>query len=1265
MSQHDVPYIPPPPPPTPPSAGYAASQAPGEYYPHRRARPAVEQPPNLTTSFPRPAPRGSSASSTPRSGGHGTPFPFSPSTPAALNPRLPSALNPASLASPPRTPNAAMEPYNPRQWTQSRQVSGSQMVFGRAGAPSVSASGSSGSSREVTGMEESMPSPPPPYSPDATGGVRHASVASPVLDSGAFMASPLPAESIRGSPLVRMSPSFPPPPSAQSSRHRERSASGLTGPRALLAGLRGKQPVPAEPQPGHNVPVLHYAEVQPPTARRAASTGHLQSMSGSIAVITPSASERSSPVYRWQPGMPLPGPPPNPPLGARSQSLNRFPTSSSSYSDASDRILSRPATRWAAAPSSLGVIPPTPAGWVDGQDTPLTDSYPEVQSHSPYQPLRINTGTAREAFPTRRPATRESSAQGLRERRSLSRRGKDRSGDPLSPSSSSDHSKRSGPGALPIDGVISRRREHRRDVSGYADLLQQVEPDSQVLKAAPVHVQAGPTVPASILTPPYTPAVNQSDDMPGKAGLHVPTTTKPNIRPVSSLLHTPNDDAAVSAPLTPGRPESAGSIQTSARLDAFSLQAIERHRAFIEKEATAASDEERLELFANFMVHESRLRRDRYQTAYNAMAGDVVDLTRDMWRSYTKGSKRAVTPSTSMSSFDPTVPSWASDGQPSSAQGGMPSSASSMGDFTPATDAASVGDVQEAFERSESRQWTESFKPTLSPIPSMAQSTVPDEESSRGRAPSRWWETSNSGSGSIGRPDRMEKTNRETKYMGVKAAQLQESTEPSPTLSRQSGTPGASKQSFVQSPGDYPPEKSGWHESVEFDTPMATPARTATRKSSTASTGSPLDISRLVTLPPPYPRHHPAVNNHHPALSELRNQHRVLADHGDTQRIKDGFMDGDFAIRQQQKEMAKERRGRLHSSMQMKIADGSLSFAAAGQGEKDFDIEEAERGKAYARSNFERFETNVAQPLNTLLTDKIRQADACILQLKANLEDGFQVSDPNQAQEEGDEQPERLEKLTLLKWLFEAREQLHKEMFDLHAQRSEQYSEVILTPYRIQRSQGKIDEALAFFAKDSRQRQMAFAKDCQKRLEELQATMERNVSRGVEDQLSAFWDIAPSLLEVAVRVPEDLGGFEVQVPATEYEENLAYAEFPLQYLYSLLSHAEKSAYQFIESQTNLLCLLHEVRTAATKSNLRLLELECAPSTPAMTSPGFTSEVALARREAEERLTTDLKEKVGEVDSQWKEALGAGLAACKSRVREYLEVVGGWEDGLEA
>lgn len=714
------------------------------------------------------------------------------------------------------------------------------------------------------------------------------------------------------------------------------------------------------------------------------------------------------------------------------------------------------------------------------------------------------------------------------------------------------------------------------------------------------------------------------------------------------------------APLSPGRPASSGSAKASARLDGFHLQAIERHRAFISREATASTDEERLELFANFMVHESRVRRDRYAAAYNAMAGDILDLTRDMWRSYMRGSKRAVTPSTSMSSFDRTVPSWASDGQPSSAHGNMPSSASSMGDFTPGTENGSTGDPSEGAERSESRQWGEQFKPSLSPIPSMAVSTVPDEGSSRGRQPSRWWEASQSGGGSIGRPDRIEKSRRETKYMGVNMATLHDDAQPSPgDMPRNTPTPGASTQSFSYGADEYPPEKVGWHEGNDLDTPMATPAGQSQRKTSTISPRlEPLDVSRLITLPPPYPRHHPAVTNSHPLLGELRNEHRMLADSTEIQKIKDAYLDTEFAGRSKQQQKTKDRRTSLRASIQRKIADGSMSFADAAKAEADFDAAEPDRGRADARANFDLFEANLAHPLNTLLTERLARANKCIGELRSELDSINQTSDPNQAQEEGDEQPERLEKLTLLKWLFEAREQLHKEMFDLHAQRSEKYSEVILTPYRISKLQHKIEEATTFFAKDSRERHATFAKDSIKRFDELQQAMEKNVSRGVEDQLSAFWDIAPDLVELISHVPTTMTGFDVQITPQEFDENPAYHEYPLQYLYSLLSHAEKSSYQFIESQTNLLCLLHEVRTARMKRGLSLVELERTGT------DHDDSELRAGRRIEEDALTEDLKDKVGEVERQWKEALGEELGTCKERVRAWLEEHGGWEDGLD-
>lgn len=819
-----------------------------------------------------------------------------------------------------------------------------------------------------------------------------------------------------------------------------------------------------------------------------------------------------------------------------------------------------------------------------------------------------------------------------------------------------------------VAGSISQRRERMRELSGYAS-VSAAPPDPSSLHTKPsTSKKSEPAVqPTNLLTPPYTPAVgNQSGETSQRRILPVRANSSQE-RPISHLLNAPNEEsAAIPAPLSPARPQSSRSVEQPSKLDTFYQQAIERHRSLIEREAAATSDEERLEIFASFLVHESRLRRDRYQSAYNNMAGDVMDLTRDMWRSYTRDSKRAVTPSTSMSSMDPTIPSWASDGGLPSAQGAMPSSASSMGEFTPATDTASFGDSADLLEHADSRQWGEHFKPSLSPIPSMAVSTVPDEDSSRGRTASRWWEQSDS-AGSVGRPDRIEKSHRETKYMGITAATLRDEPHASPNATR--STPPAGATDFSFSSDEYPVEKTGWHEASEYDTPMATPARPGdSRKSSNADAGmNQLDVSRLVTLPPPYPRHHPAISNSHPQLSELRNAHRQLASQEEIQSIRDAYLDQDWALQRSQQEEAKKRRNRIRTSIQEKLNSGTISFADAAEAEANFEASEADHARADSRAAFETYEHAVSHPLNDLLTSRLEQAEKCITTLRSDL---TSTSSPNQAQEEGDEHPERLEKLTLLKWLFEAGEVLHKEMAELHAQRGEKYSEVVLTPYRLANQADKIAEAQSFFVKDRRDRQHKYAREALSRISELQGIVEHHVARGVEDQLSAFWDIAPGLLDIVHAVPyssaQGLASLEIRIPPQEYDENPSFAHFPLQYLYSLLAHAGKSARQFIESQVNLLCLLHEVRGARAKAavKVREFEVEVGGTWGEEGRVDALEEISRGRVVEERRLDADLKEKVGEVERQWREALGDGLECCKVGVREWLVANGGWIEGLE-
>lgn len=141
MSQpHNGPHL--------PATLRSVANLPGDFYAQQRP-PATEQQhsPSTAATFAR-GPSGSPLSQTPvtatRPGpsfGGNAPYSFSPSNPISVAPGPLRSAAPQHFPS--RTP---MEPYNPRQWTQSRQVSGSQMVFARMGnaAPST---------REVTGME--------------------------------------------------------------------------------------------------------------------------------------------------------------------------------------------------------------------------------------------------------------------------------------------------------------------------------------------------------------------------------------------------------------------------------------------------------------------------------------------------------------------------------------------------------------------------------------------------------------------------------------------------------------------------------------------------------------------------------------------------------------------------------------------------------------------------------------------------------------------------------------------------------------------------------------------------------------------------------------------------------------------------------------------------------------------------------------------------------------------------------------------------------
>lgn len=448
-------------------------------------------------------------------------------------------------------------------------------------------------------------------------------------------------------------------------------------------------------------------------------------------------------------------------------------------------------------------------------------------------------------------------------------------------------------------------------------------------------------------------------------------------------------------------------------------------------------------------------------------------------------------------------------------------------------------------------------------------------------------------------------------------------------------------------PNEYPPEK--------VEDSVANSSRAGYRYPQSSS----LDISRLITLPPPFPRHHPAVNNSHPDLVTHRTTVRSIKDLTEIKTTRNGYTADVEKMLQEHQEQVDESRRQFRTNIQSQIQEGSLTFAEAAEAEAAMIVEENGQERMMIKRQLDTYQEIVLGPMNAILVDRIDRATACIDELRSMLSEEAQRGTPDETQEGGDGKPELLEKLTQFKWLFEAREQLYRESFDLISDRDDKYKAVALLPYKQNKNEDKLRETQAFFARDALDRRVQFEKEALTRLESFLDIIEQNVVRGVEVQLSAFWDIAPSLLALVQQAPEDLQGFQVQIPVDEYKENPSYHAHPLQYFYTLLSHAENSSYQFIESQINLLCLLHGVRSDVMQATRVLEEAERIKRGEA--EDDVHRDMMVTRADEELDLETALKDKVDEVKDQWTRALGSQLEGLRERVKEQLVSEDGWED----
>ncbi|RFU71826.1 hypothetical protein TARUN_10435 [Trichoderma arundinaceum] len=1083
--------------------------------------------------------------------------------------------------------------------------------------------------------------------------------------------------------------SFPPPPGTSgrgSSRERLFALASL--------GRRRDHESSSSPEPVHPVAAsrrsMFYApehervastsaintDAFPPASRRAASTG---------AIDTPtSARSRSTSQTRWEPGMPLPPPPPGPPpSSSRSQSVQSM--------DRNNVPIISPPTRRPppSGISSLGPIPPTPADWRDSDTPPSARPQPltssghlqpmapqqtgdssqsqSLQPPQPAQPMRgrspnltIDTMSASNpSEPIEPPLNSSGSAGGLNrakavrhdktilQRRTESRTGHESQGsidstiqvqkmaDIVVPTASSLARKLTigkttprSSGKAPMDQLLTGESSGQHDSRGSTPRA----PDSATL----LHRE--------VATPPFSPTPAKTYRQLGGSQAAVPKslpTPPPQARSSSGSVIAEASRLSSSVATSPSK--EAIVSQSAAE---FATGSIERFRSFAIKEASATTDADRVRLFSDFIVTESRIRRERYSSAIGAMGSEIFDLSRDLFRPMSSVRRESMN-SQSLGDWTP------ESSEPNRSHRGSVSSVHQADDSSSSAPASSSLPPSPGIKQPLNWGGTANYMPSLSPILSMSVSDNYENGSSRGRPPSRWWETD-----SHGDPNRggFERSKRESKYMGVPKDQWVEDEQ---------STPHYAPVSEHSSASEYPPEKTGWHDQGET---VWTPQPSSTSVASTPSTATNrhglLDVSRLVTMPPPYPRHHPAVNNNHPELTSIRTSVRSLSELAEIEGAKERFASSSLRRREEAAKAVGERRLALRSNLQKEINLGHLGYADAAAIESDFHEQEKDKKKEVEKMEYEHFQNQVVLPLNDILTERISRATELFDDLARHLFDSSEI-DADMPQEEGDDKPELLEKLTLLKWIFEQRESLHRAIYDLLSDRNARYRDVVLTPYRLSGNTEKLKSAEGFFKEDAEKREYAFANEVLNRAREFRSVMDEAVTRGIELQLSAFWDIAPPLCGLLDTIPTDLEGFAVHIPASEYEENPAYHDHPLQYLYSLLLHAEKSTYQFIEAHTNQLCLLHEVKEAVVNAKARVLATQLAEVDGTPIRPEDRELRAKQMREVENRrLTEDLKEKVRVVQDQWNSSLGTAMTAVKERTGEWLLQTGGWDETLE-
>lgn len=1119
-----------------------------------------------------------------------------------------------------------------------------------------------------------MASPPPPYTPDppssADSTIQPAIFShgtTPMTASSTFTHVDIsrspdsPYMQVASPNLVQNTQYPPPPPGGQRNQSSTRNhAERFLGAINLRSRNNPSVQSAIEPQQHHTIQVFEQTDTLPPAARRAVSASAIGTYTSRSNFSNLAQREM---VHTIPP--PPPGPPPPPTATSRSQSMNRV--SEVTYSPSS---ITSPRTRLPPGRGpALGPVPPTPANWVDEDIQQSQSGWPSDSRSG--GGLLIDTSTIssdnsetlkdtpahsrKDSFGlVRSPAVRNRSAKGLRERRSESKMGRRQdSGESETSDANTESLSRPLQDIITIDGeALAARRASARitpkssHFRGLDEALQssgsqrvsgrftsgRTTPQSATFSPSSI---TSPNTSSNPLAQTHHRAINGSTPTSARDRLQM----SPQERPVSHILHIPNNEARNIPAI---QPESATPKPLHDRDSAFVNLALERHRLFLHKEATASSDSERLNLFIQHAIAESKIRRERYATVFEDEDLDLDGLLEGMFEE---------------PEYDAVDIQLAQLSSVTSTNNSRPSSSSTISHINSQTSRqtstnTSMDHPTLLIDTSVQEARRGNFIPCLSPIASMSAVTR-EETESRGRAPSRWWESGSNPSINGDGFKVLERTKKETKYM---SAVIENGVSSSPLANVSSST------HHVYSENEYPPEKYIFHEENYTQDHHLLP--TVAGRSDTPYTPDPrkLDVSRLITLPPPYPRRHPAVNNSHPDLADIRGIVRVLSDSAEIDAATENYTSHLSEKRTRANSFQQKQQLSHTNAIQRRMDSGTISQQEFDAAEASLESTLATSRLELAKADFSLHESLVVSPLHTIYTTRISRASEALNALSARLLSDTSTHSPNQPQEAGDEQPELLEKLTMLKWLFEARESLHRDLFALLSGRNDRYKVTVLLPLSAAENAEEKASAESFFASDSLDRKKQFTTSTFHRWTSFHSIIEKHVTRGVEIILSAFWDIAPPLQALLQRVPTEArelrkGRFDILIPRSEVEENPTYWDHPLRYLWSIVCHAEASTRQFVEGQVSLWCLLQEVREGLVRAK--------KTSDLSETQPG--AQVENHEQEMADEIRSgvdDLKEKVAAVEGQWVEGLGGEIGRVKGGLKGFLEVTNGWDDEMD-